>query len=271
MMLLDRFSIDVTRVAAAALGQRRNQEIQSMLVIHFRPGITPGGLAAATGLRQTSVSRSLAHLTDDGVITRTPAPFDGRSANLRLSRKGHARMARFERRLADYLADSRPAVRQALELLNVDAPDEEPPVSALDVMLALTRVGAAYVEQASAALSEFGVEDEPARYALTLIRARKSVRPTDLAGYLLLSTSGVSDLLDRMEAAALIRREHADMTDRRAVQVTLTPTGDRAAKAKATIFARHSAAIVRALSLSLHTTTTRTATVTVTVTVTVTA
>ena len=262
MLLLDRFSMDVTRAATTALGQPRNQEIQSMLVIHFRPGITPGGLSAATGLRPTSVSRSLAYLTDDGLVTRTPAPFDGRSANLRLSRKGHARIARFERELGAYLADSRPAVREALELLNVDVVDDGPSVSALDAMLALTRVGAAYVEQASAALTEFGAEDESARYALTLIRARTSIRPTELAGYLLLSTSGVSDLLDRMEDAALIRREHADKADRRAVHVTLTPRGERAARVKVAIFATHSAAIVHALSLTLHTTTTRTATIT---------
>jgi DNA-binding MarR family transcriptional regulator len=50
------------------------------------------------------------------------------------------------------------------------------------------------------------------------------LRPTDFAASLMLTTSGTTKRLDRLEAADLISRE-PDPSDRRGVLITLTPQG----------------------------------------------
>ena len=58
-------------------------------------------------------------------------------------------------------------------------------------------------------------------------------------------------MLTRLERAGLITRRH-DLTpgDRRAVVVELTPHGQEAADLQLDVFARHSEALTRALSLT---------------------
>jgi DNA-binding MarR family transcriptional regulator len=60
-----------------------------------------------------------------------------------------------------------------------------------------------------------------------LNQAGGQLRMSELADAVLLSRSGVTRLVDRMERAGLVRRE-ACATDRRASYATLTPEGKRA-------------------------------------------
>jgi DNA-binding MarR family transcriptional regulator len=60
-----------------------------------------------------------------------------------------------------------------------------------------------------------------------LSQAGGRLRMSELADAVLLSRSGVTRLIDRMERAGLVRREHCP-TDRRALYATLTPEGKRA-------------------------------------------
>jgi DNA-binding MarR family transcriptional regulator len=60
-----------------------------------------------------------------------------------------------------------------------------------------------------------------------LSQAGGQLRMSELADAVLLSRSGVTRLVDRMERAGLVRRE-ACATDRRASYATLTPEGKRA-------------------------------------------
>ena len=50
------------------------------------------------------------------------------------------------------------------------------------------------------------------------------LRPTDFSGSLMLTSSGTTKRLDRLEAAGLIERE-PDPSDRRGTLITLTPKG----------------------------------------------
>ena len=50
------------------------------------------------------------------------------------------------------------------------------------------------------------------------------LRPSDFAGSLMLTSSGTTKRLDRLEQAGLIKRD-PDPTDRRGVLITLTPAG----------------------------------------------
>ncbi|MDQ6854515.1 MAG: MarR family transcriptional regulator [Actinomycetota bacterium] len=60
-----------------------------------------------------------------------------------------------------------------------------------------------------------------------LSNAGGQLRMSELADAVLLSRSGVTRLVDRMERAGLVRREQCE-TDRRASYATLTPEGKRA-------------------------------------------
>jgi DNA-binding MarR family transcriptional regulator len=73
---------------------------------------------------------------------------------------------------------------------------------------------------------------------MRLARAeRNRLRMLDLATLLLVSKSGVTRLVDRMEAAGLVRRE-ACPTDRRVVYAALTDEGRRRIEAARPVFAR---------------------------------
>lgn len=79
-----------------------------------------------------------------------------------------------------------------------------------------------------------------------LTQAGGRLRMSELADAVLLSRSGVTRLVDRMERDGLVKREHCP-TDRRAMYATITPAGKRTlAKARpvhlrgvAEHFARH--------------------------------
>lgn len=58
---------------------------------------------------------------------------------------------------------------------------------------------------------------------------RGPTRASDVARALGLTAAGTTDALDRFEARRLVRR-HADPSDRRAVQIVLTPAGRRILK-----------------------------------------
>lgn len=60
-----------------------------------------------------------------------------------------------------------------------------------------------------------------------LSQAGGQLRMSELADAVLLSRSGVTRLVDRMERVGLVRREQCE-TDRRASYATLTPEGKRA-------------------------------------------
>lgn len=60
-----------------------------------------------------------------------------------------------------------------------------------------------------------------------LTQAGGRLRMSELADAVLLSRSGVTRLVDRMERGGLVKREHCP-TDRRAMYATITPAGKRA-------------------------------------------
>ena len=64
---------------------------------------------------------------------------------------------------------------------------------------------------------------------IQLSQAGGRLRMSELADAVLLSRSGVTRLVDRMERDGLVRREQCE-TDRRASYATLTPEGKRAFK-----------------------------------------
>ena len=152
LIALDEFSREITRISSSYLGLPGNVEIQIMLGIHFRPGITPGGIAAATGFRGSAVARTLKHLEDEGLVVRVPAPFDGRTSNVRLTRKGRGRVARFDEAIADLLATDPSPVAPVLAAMGGEGHAQAGPTGGLDAAIAMSRVGAAFVHEVDDAL-----------------------------------------------------------------------------------------------------------------------
>lgn len=92
---------------------------------------------------------------------------------------------------------------------------------------ALARAFAAVVHDQEAALAGTGLDLSEYDVLVTVARsAAPGIRPTDLAERVLLTKSGISRLLDRLEERALLERR-ACPTDRRGHLVALTPAGQR--------------------------------------------
>ena len=192
---------------------------RSCSVIHFRPGITPGGIAAATGFRRIrGRSHAQAPRRTTASSLALPAPFDGRTSNVRLTRKGRVRVARFDEAIADYPGDGTchrwPPL---LAAIGGEGHAQAGPTGGLDVA-SPCRGWARHSFSRSTTLRSSASMTSPDAAALTLIRAR-GARATHRTGRAScgLSSSGTSDLLDRLEAAGLVDRRHDEPDDRRAV------------------------------------------------------
>lgn len=60
------------------------------------------------------------------------------------------------------------------------------------------------------------------------------IRMVDLASAVIISKSGITSLVDRLEASAHVQR-NADSDDRRAIRITLTPSGEQTFRAAARV------------------------------------
>ena len=252
LLVAHRYSVDITSVAVRTLGLRGNADIAALLAVHGRPDITPGELAALTGLRRPAASRSLRRLDENGLVQRRQASDDARSSLLRLSRRGRARVSRFQTTLTDYFTAGAPLAQDVIALCGEPSDPTGPAVTALEATMALSRAGAAYIAEASQRADVPGIGHGADRFALVLIRAWTAARPSAIGPELGLTISGTTDLLDRLASRGLVTRGHHDPTDRRAVVARLTADGERVVDALADVFARHSTAIATALALTLR-------------------
>ncbi len=102
--------------------------------------------------------------------------------------------------------------------------------SPLEVTLRLQRAGQLVQQRLDAvAGSEPSLSHKGDLDTLTALRRSDgTASPSELAAVLRLTSGGMTNRLDRLEAAGLIRRAVAD-TDRRAIVVSLTPEGARVA------------------------------------------
>jgi DNA-binding MarR family transcriptional regulator len=103
-------------------------------------------------------------------------------------------------------------------------------VSRYAVAVRLIRAGrlldASLAEPAS--VSDLSVRGDYEVLAAIRRKGNRGVTPTQLASSALVTTAGMTGRLDRLESAGLIVRK-AHREDRRSVQVTVTPRGERVA------------------------------------------
>ncbi|HEX6843830.1 MAG TPA: MarR family transcriptional regulator [Actinomycetota bacterium] len=76
----------------------------ALFTIEQHEPITAGQLAAHENVRKPSVTRTIAALLEQGLITRTPDPLDGRVTWLQATTEGRRLLRRARRRSDEYLA-----------------------------------------------------------------------------------------------------------------------------------------------------------------------
>ncbi len=102
--------------------------------------------------------------------------------------------------------------------------------STLEVVARLHRVVSYIDDHLADAFNELGLKQGEVDVLLTLaLGPDEPQSPTGVASQLLCSTGAMTNRLDRLEKAGLIRREH-DTKDRRSVLLSITPEGKKAAK-----------------------------------------
>ena len=101
------------RLAVNRMARRLRQEastdlgpasIAALATIERSGPLTPSELARIEGIQRPTAARILGRLTDDGLVTRTSDPTDGRSAIVQISSDGRKVLTRLRKRKTAYLA-----------------------------------------------------------------------------------------------------------------------------------------------------------------------
>ena len=254
-VLLFTLTVELTQAAVETLGAGNsgNRQVQILLALHTRSGLTPSRLAESLGMSRSSMSHALARFETEDLIDRSVDASDRRSLHLGLSPKGHARLRAFERALAKVLRDRAGDLRTGTGLLGFPvATDAWSELSVLQAGERLGSVGSAYVDDVSEVMQPLGPLEWRERFVMALVHQHGKLRPASLAMSLRMSSSGTSTLLDRLEALGLIRRTQGpDAGDRRAVLVGLTPQGARTAEAALDVLERHAKDLADAMVSAL--------------------
>jgi DNA-binding MarR family transcriptional regulator len=254
-VLLFTLTVELTQAAVETLGAGNsgNRQVQILLALHTRSGLTPSRLAESLGMSRSSMSHALARFEADDLIDRSVDASDRRSLRLGLSPKGHARLRAFERALAKVLRDRAGDLRTGTGLLGFPAAtDAWSELTVLQAGERLGSVGSAYVDDVSEVMRPLGPLEWRERFVMALVHQHGKLRPASLAMSLQMSSSGTSTLLDRLEALGLIRRTQGpDAGDRRAVLIGLTPQGARTAEAALDVLERHAKDLADAMASAL--------------------
>lgn len=253
LVLIHRYSIEITEIAAASLGRGDvdNRDIEVLLAVHGATSTTATELRDLTGCSRSTVTRAVARLTAVGLIIKTTDPADQRSVQLTLSPSGGKRVAAFNEMLSDYFGHGEPLAKEILALLNPDLTADAPAeaLQPLEVAGRLSRTGSAYVSEAIEELRQYGISDMFERFAIALLSVHGQLRPSQLADEFHLSRSGTTGVLDRLESAGLVKRgPDPHFGDRRAVVVSLTPLGEEAMSTMVMVMERHQSSVAEAFA-----------------------
>ncbi len=233
LLLLQSYSTAVTRIAVETLvgGEGANRDIGLLLSLHFDGPQAPSELAESLGLDRSQTSRMLRRLDAVGLVRRVADQRDGRRSTVRLTARGHRRLASFDEALASHSLEVAPMITEMLDLLAVEpSAADSTPRSALEAAVQMSAIGEAFVEKAVAALAPYGVgDDRGERFVLGLLLAHGPQRPGALSEALSSSPAYTSARLGRLEAAGLVTRRLEGGPDGRAVLAELTLSGHRAA------------------------------------------
>lgn len=202
----------------------------------------PRELLPITRLTRGGLSNLFTRLESAGFITRTygTSPGDRRSATITITEAGSAAVSTIDDAVARTLELLRPELREVDEALR--SIELSPYQAASDAAIGATGLLSRTGDIMSAAL-EMVDPGDPTPYSTAVVLACAAgpghTQPKELTEQTGLSSSGVSQLLDRLEDAGLICRQSGRLSDGRAVVVDLTDAGHRELVRRLTPIADH--------------------------------
>lgn len=193
----------------------------------------PRDLRRSLGLTTGGTSNLLGRLESAGLITRrAPRSGDERAVVVELAAHGRAGEAEVNRVLVEALQRSAVTLKElmmTLEHLGARMPRSrrrtETQRERSQLVFGLAAVG----EQLKRALRTDDV-DPQAAIIIVAISDVGACRPRYLANRCGLTTAGITNALNRLEADGLVRRSAGDDADQRAVLVSLTTRGESAVR-----------------------------------------
>ena len=216
----------------------------------------PRDLLSGAGMTSGGLTKLLDRLETLHLITREygHVPGDHRGVAVSLTMAGRAAITVVGLVVLQSLRDDEPKISRALELLEQVTPEgsghidsENSPPAVNEVIRGLAELGDALL---FALTTDLPLDSQnPADTTLTLWRIGRSgmTRPNHLVEATGLSSGGVSKLLDRLEAAGLIRRVTGRLTDGRAITLDLTERGREELTTRVVQMSEHLDGLRRAL------------------------
>lgn len=185
LLMLQRFSLELSRNAEAALGpsSTADLDLQLLLAVHRSGGAGPSELVELLGRPRSSVARALARLLDQGLTVRATSRPDARRALLRLTAAGEGRVDRFVAATSRTFTSNEPKVAALLLLFGRDPQAAASRGAATTVLAAAERLAAAeaaFTEELVPAMEVFGLRQASDRGPPC--RQGASQNSTDLAG-----------------------------------------------------------------------------------------
>jgi DNA-binding MarR family transcriptional regulator len=129
--LASQLRLSVVRLNRRLRSQRTDEtvsltQISALATLHRCGPMTPSELAASERVRPPSVSRGIAALEEEGLVSRRDHPTDGRQSIIELSPKGAELLAEeasakerwLDKRLAELTEDERAILARASEIID---------------------------------------------------------------------------------------------------------------------------------------------------------
>jgi DNA-binding MarR family transcriptional regulator len=234
MELLGRFNDQLTSIVDDAFGSEwaEIEEILALIALVADPVVTTRRLAELSGLNRRAVSRLVARMRSEGLVSTRHSDTDGRVIEVVLTDHGEKQAADFRTAIADFFRQSRDL---ALELSAgtrlVDTRATQTPTDPIGLLRRVCEAGASLVAFMPDAATQ-GQLAARQRAALVQITTQRGVRPTDLSPSLGVSRAGAAYIVDQLCAKGFISRRHGAVDgDRRAVVLEATAEGVQAVRA----------------------------------------
>ncbi|GAA2068559.1 MarR family winged helix-turn-helix transcriptional regulator [Microbacterium hatanonis] len=235
MDLLGQFSDRLTHVFDDAFGTRW-AEIEDILAIaEILTGrfVTTRLLADTSGLDRRAISRMVARLRSEELVTTRPSAADKRAVEVVLTDRGERQAAVLRASLDDFFRASSEIASQIAHGLQPSSrpPLKGAPADPVDLLRRVCEAGAALVNTMPGAATQ-GQLAARQRAALVQIVSQGGARPNDLSPALGVSRAGVAYIIDQLCAKGFVSRRRGTVPeDRRAVVLEATADGVRAVQA----------------------------------------
>ncbi|BDZ63651.1 MarR family transcriptional regulator [Agromyces mangrovi Wang et al. 2018] len=252
LVLLAQLTGSLNSIAPPAIaGFDSSNAIHRILVeLDAHPGITPSAIADHLEVDRSVVSRALARLDRNGIITRRIEHHDRRYVRVRLSARGAREMAAYSDSILAVLTEF---ARDAETLSALLGAEDRQPVEPLGVTPAividrLAAFGSRVVAQLLELERPYGVAHWTQRFVLWAIADGSGCTATELADSLRLPREVVDTALSVLQGSGLVEPLAGSTTANPGMTATVTDTGADLVRVHAAAVTEHGHELVAILS-----------------------